>query len=285
MKFTIVPNNSKNIEEYKKIGANAFIFPLKDYSCGYETYFELKDIENIKKKNNDIEIFISLNKNFFNEELDSLKEVLLAIDKLSIDGILFYDMAILRYKKELKLKTDLVWNQTFMVTNYNTCNYYLDKGVNYAVVSKEITIDEINEIANKSNIKLMANIFCYPIMSYTRRSLVTNYHKAHNIKSKNNRYVMKNNNEDYIINEEEDGSALYMGKLLNGSTIINEIKTNYVILNESFIDHELFIKIFEMFIKLHDTKDVNIQKEIDNLIGDYRAFFNTKTIYKVKKNG
>jgi len=284
MNFTIIPKDSKNIEEYKKIGANAFIFPLKEYSCGYEKYFELDEIKRIKEANKDIEIFVSLNKNFFNEELDRLKEILLEVDKLKINGILFYDMAILRYKKELALKTDLVWNQTFMVTNYNTCNYYLDKGVNYAVISKEITIDEINEIANKSKIKLMANIFCYPIMSYTRRSLITNYHKAHNINSKSNIYSLKNNNEEYIIYEEENGSALFMGRLLNGSDVINNIKTNYVIFNESFIDHELFIKIFDLFIKLYNTKDNKIKKEIDDLIGDYRAFFNTKTIYKVKKN-
>ena len=32
-----------------------------------------------------------------------------------------------------------------MVTNYNTCNYYYDKGCEYGVVSSEITLDEINE--------------------------------------------------------------------------------------------------------------------------------------------
>ena len=76
MKLTVVVNNLNNIIEYKKIGAKAFIFALKDYSCGYESYYTLEDIKRIKEENNDIDIFVSLNKNFFNDEIDSLKEVL-----------------------------------------------------------------------------------------------------------------------------------------------------------------------------------------------------------------
>ena len=285
MKFTVVTNNINRINTYKKIGANAFIFALKDYSCGYESYFTLDEIKKIKEENKDIEIFISLNKNFFNPELDDLKKVLKEIDKLNVSGVLFYDMAILRMKHSLNLKTDLVWDQTHMVTNYNTCNYYYDKGVKYGIVSKEITIDEINEIADKTKMALMTNIFCYPIMSFTRRSLVTNYFKSHDIDNNKNRYIITNNDEEYIINEEEHGTGIYPNKLLNGSSIITSLKTDYAILNDSFIDEELFSKVLGLFIKLYDSKDEKIKKEIDDLAGDYRAFFDTKTIYKVKKNG
>ena len=40
-----------------------------------------------------------------------------------------------------------------------------------------------------------------------------------------------------------------------------------------------------LYKKLYETKDENIVKEIDDLVGDNRGFFFTKTIYKVKKNG
>jgi putative protease len=285
MKFTIIPKSIKSIEKYKKIGANAFIFALKDYSCGYEGYYSLDDIKKIKNDYKDIEIFVSLNKNFFNEELDNLKEILIELDKLNIDGVLFYDMAVLSIRNNLNLNLPLVWNQTHMVTNYNTCNYYYDKGVNYGVLSKEITIDEINEINSKTKMKLMTNIFCYPLMSYTRRSLITNYFKAHKIDNNKSKYIIVNNDEEYIINEEENGTGIYHNKLLNGSDIITVLETPYAILNDSFIDEKLFSKVLELYIKLYNSKDDNIKKEIDDLVGDYRAFFNTKTIYKVKKNG
>ena len=283
MKLAVIPNSKENIKEYIKIGANAFIFALKDYSCGYESYYSLDEIKSIIN-DNDIDVFVSLNKNFFNEELDDLEKVLIELSKLNIKGVLFYDLAVLSLRDKNNLSLDLVWNQTHMVTNYNTCNYYLDKNVKYGVVSKEITIDEINEMKSKTDMSLMTYVFCYPLMSYTRRSLLTNFFKSHNYNKEKNKYIVVNNNEEYIVNEEEHGTAFYMNKLLNGSDIINNLNTEYSIFDESFIDHDLFIKVFSLFTKLIESKDENIKKEIDDLIGDYTGFFHIKTIYKVKKN-
>ena len=67
--------------------------------------------------------------------------------------------------------------------------------------------------------------------------------------------------------------------------IINELDSEYAIFNESFIDEDKFSKVLELFVKLINSKDENIKKEIDELLGDYRGFFHTKTIYKVKNNG
>ena len=283
MKLTVIPNNINNIKEYSKIGAKAFIFALKDYSCGYEHYYSLDEIKEVSKSS-DIEVFVSMNKNFFNDELDDLEKVLIELSKLNIKGVLFYDLAVLNLRDKNNLSLDLVWNQTHMVTNYNTCNYYYDKNVKYGVVSKEITIDEINEMNDKTNMTLMTYVFCYPLMSYTRRSLLTNYFKSHNYEKEKSKYIVVNNDEEYIVNEEEHGTAFYMNKLLNGSDIINKLNTEYAILDESFIDSDLFMKVLDLFNKLIDTEDENIKKEIDELTGDYRGFFHTKTIYKVKKS-
>ena len=57
-------------------------------------------------------------------------------------------------------------------------------------------------------------------MSFTRRHLVTNHFKSHNKKNDKNRYTVINNGEEYIVNEEEHGTGLYYGKLLNGSNVV-----------------------------------------------------------------
>ena len=106
----IVVCNKDNLDKYKKIGAQAFIFGLKDFSSGYDNELSVQEIKELVEDNKDSEIFISINKNIFNEELDELKDNLLELDKLSIKGILFYDVAILKFKKDLNLKTPLVWN-------------------------------------------------------------------------------------------------------------------------------------------------------------------------------
>lgn len=284
MKFAIITNSINNILEYKKIGANAFIFGLKNYSSGYNNEITIDDIKYIREFYNG-ELFIAINKNIFNRELDDLENIMKELDTLNISGILFYDIAVLSIKKKLGLNTPLVWNQTHMVTNYNTCNYYYDKGCSYGVLSSEITLDEINEIKKNTKMKLFLNVLGYQIMGYSRRHLLDNYFKSTDTKRDNNTYIIKNNNEDYIIQEEEHGNALYYGKPLNGSVIVNHTDVDYLILNDNNFEKENFIKAFILFKKLAETKDENIIKEIDDLVGDNRGFFFTKTIYKVKKNG
>ena len=284
MKISIITTNYNNILEYSKLGADAFIFGLKNYSSGYNNEITIEDIKEIRGFYTG-ELFIAINKNIFNRELEELENIMQELDELNISGILFYDIAVLSIRNRLGLKTPLVWNQTHMVTNYNTCNYYYDKGCEYGVISSEITLDEINEIRKNTKMKLFLNVLGYQIMGYSRRHLLDNYFKSTDKKRDNNTYIIKNNNEDYIIQEEENGNALYFGKPLNGSVIVNQVDVDYLILNDNNFDKNIFIKAFSLYKKLIDTKDENIIKEIDDLVGNNRGFFFTKTIYKVKKNG
>lgn len=284
MKLAIITNSVNNILEYTKIGANAFIFGLKDYSSGYSNPLTIEEIREIREEYSG-ELFIAVNKNIFNRELVDLEVKLQQLDELNISGILFYDMAVLSIRNRLGLSIPLVWNQTHMVTNYNTCNYYYDKGCEFGVLSSEITLDEVNEIKKNTKMKLFLNVLGYQVMAYSRRHLLDNYFTSTNKKREKDSYVIKNNGEEYIIKEEENGNALLFGKPLNGSVVANQADVDYIILNDNNFDKETFIKALTLYRKLVDTKDENLVKEIDSLVGENRGFFFTKTIYKVKKNG
>ncbi len=98
-------------------------------------------------------------------------------------------------------------------------------------------------------------------------------------------YVVKNNDEEYIISEEEKGNAFYYGKPLNGSVVVKEVNVDYLILNNYNVPKEKFDEVLKLFKELTLTKDESIISKIDSLVGDNRGFFFKKTIYKVKKNG
>ena len=57
-KFIILPNN-KNLELYDKYNFNSFILPLKDYSIGYNVYFNIDEINELSNK---YEIYVIMNK-------------------------------------------------------------------------------------------------------------------------------------------------------------------------------------------------------------------------------
>ena len=175
-----------------------------------------------------------------------------------------------------------------MVTNYNTCNYYKEMGCEYALLAGEITVEEIKEIREKSNIKLMLNIFGYPVMSHSNRKLISNYFNFINKEKEHNKYTITEVNKDtpYIVKEDKTGTSFIYGNLLNGTSALIDLKDldiDYVIARED-VDSDLFYKVLDNFNSIinNNYKD-NIVEEMNKLIGPYTGFFYKKSIYKVKK--
>lgn len=284
----LIEQSTKNTDLSKY--TDGLILSLKNYSSQSYLTYTFEEIEQIIKDNLDKEIFINLNKNFFNDEIESLKEILLKIDKLNVKGIFFYDLAILQLKKECNLKTDLIWSQTYMVNNYKTCNYYHSKGVKYALLSKEITLEEIKEIITKSKIATMVETVSMPSVAFSKRKLLTNYYHNLNKEAKKNLVVTeKATNEEYQVLEDETGTNFFLNKITNATSIIKELYScncPYIILREYGIDHELFKELLidtQKYIegKCQDEEYINKYKSLN----DFTNFFFKKTIYQVKKNG
>lgn len=284
----LIEQSTKNTDLSKY--TDGLILSLKNYSSQSYLTYTFEEIEQIIKDNHDKEIFINLNKNFFNDEIESLKEILLKIDKLNVKGIFFYDLAILQLKKECNLKTDLIWSQTYMVNNYKTCNYYHSKGVKYALLSKEITLEEIKEIITKSKIEAMVETVSMPSVAFSKRKLLTNYYHNLNKEAKKNLVVTeKATNEEYQVLEDETGTNFFLNKITNATSIIKELYScncPYIILREYGIDHELFKELLidtQKYIesKCQDEEYINKYESLN----DFTNFFFKKTIYQVKKNG
>ncbi len=286
MKLLIEPITKK--EKYDNI--DGLILSLKDYSVQSINYYSIEEIKEIQEKNKDIEIFICINKNLSNDDIEPLKKILLEIEELNISGILFYDLAILLLKKELGLKTNLVWASTHMVNNYKTCDYYYNKGVNYALISKEITLEEIKEIISKSSIKSIVEVVGLPTVAFSKRKLITNFYSDLKKDSKNSIKVLeKVTNENYLVNEDKNGTSFYLDRLVNGTSIIKElymVNCPYIVFREYGVDKDIFYELVtdtKKYIENNCSDDSYVEKY--KSLGDFTNFFFKKTIYKVKKNG
>ncbi len=262
------------------------LFGLKDLSINKPT-LSLEELKNIKDKN----IFISIDKNIFNSDLPYLEKALQLIEKLNLKGIFFYDLAVLSLSKRLNLKTKLIWNQDFLVTNYKTCNFYQKEGVKGAVLSP-LTIEEIEEIRNNTNLELYVNIFGHQLMAVSKRHLLTSYFNYINKENNQNIKFMKEKTGTYPVIEEFYGTKFLTKDILNGIRYLNklkEIKIDYVILDSILIENDTFSKILEYY-KEAIYKDVTeerlleMEQEINKIIPTSLEFFAKKTIYKVKKN-
>ena len=267
--------------------AKCVLFGLKDLST-YENEITLEELKDIKDK----EVFLAIDKNIFNRDLELLENKLKRIDKYNIAGIFFYDLAVLNLAKKYNVKTPLIWNQNFLVTNYKTCNFYQKEGITGAVLSSEITISEVEEIAKNTKLNLFLNIFGYQLMAISKRNLITNYFKYLKLENdKQTNYIIEKNNK-YPVIEEKIGTKFYTKDILNGIRYINKLKQaniKYLILDDNLIDQKVFeevASIYEESIANNLTDEQLLEKEekIKKLLPNTSTLFlDKKTIYKVKR--
>ena len=266
--------------------ADGYIVGVKSLSVNYKNYSldKLKQISELCSNNNK-ELFVSLNKNMHNTDLEYLKEVLLLIDTLNVKGIIFYDVALVNMHEKLHLKTPLVWGQEHFTTNYQTMDFWYHYGAKYSLVSAEITLDEILEIAKKTKASLIIPIFGYLSMFISKRHLVKNYLKTFSLKDNSDINYMFKEGKLYPIIDNKDGVVVYSSQILNGLSemlILKEAGIPYVYLNAFKIDN--MQEIIKLFKDADKGNVLEYEAKINNMLegNTDKGFLYKETVYKVK---
>lgn len=288
-KLIVIPTTNKQIYDLMSF-CDGYILGIKGLSVNMPSYFELDEIKEVIKylKENNKKVFISLNKNLHNKDLISVEDCLLELNKLNIDGVLYYDIGVVNMKKRLNLNFDLIWSQEHLTTNYSTCNYWYDFGVNYAYLSSEITLDEIISIKKETPMKLFVNVLGYLPMFTSKRHLVDNYLKTFSLRESNNYFLSKEGNT-YPIVDNKEGTTVYSSNILNAFNEyleLQKINIDYCVLNSFMINNKVFEEIVKNFRIVNEDNKNELSKKIDNLLeGKWdKGFLYKETVYKVKKN-
>lgn len=281
-KIITIPSSLDEINKTKDI-VDGFIIGIKDMSVNANFYIDIDEFDLFNEFNNK-DIFVSLNKNMHNKDLEKVKEILLKLNNYNIKGVLYYDVGVLNIYNGLDLNYDLVLSQEHLSTNYSTINYWNSFGVNYTYLSSDITLEEIIEISEKSKTKLMVNLFGYLPMFVSKRHIVKNYLEYFNLKDESNINYITKENKTYPIIDNNIGTQVYSNNILNGIKASLDINVEYIILNSFNIGLENFISIINMFRSVNNSNVEEYNKKINDMFSnmDY-GFLNTKTIYRVKK--
>ena len=267
-----------NYLEYLNNGLDGLILPLENFSVDYFKYYSISLIKEYKKNTNKL-CFVVINKMIFNNELDNLLTALKELEKIAVDGVFFYDLAVLNLVKENKINLNLIYNATHMVTNSDTINLYYDLGVKGAYLSNEITKDEILNIRNNTNSNLFILLLGNPVVAMSRRSLLTSYFVNKN-KSKSDLITIKEpkSGQEFLVKEDNNGTTFFYNKRLNLSNVYEELvgnNINYGIIEQGNFDSNQYKELINAFVSFNKQK-------IDELAGHNRGFLYRETIYKVK---
>lgn len=280
----IIPQNNQ-INKLIKY-SDAFLFGIGGMSINMPLYFTLEEIKKLNHiiKENDKEIFISLNKNMHNQDLKRLEEVLICLNDLQVDGLFYYDVAVLNIVKRLHLDLPLVWSAEHLTTNYATINFWKDMGADYTYLSAEITLEEIIEIRKHTNSKLIVPMFGYLPIFASMRHTVKNYLQQFNLSDHSKINYINLKNDNYPIVDDHLGTNIYSAHILNGYKEylnLENDKVDYITLNAFNIEEAKFLEIVKMF---REKKEENEEKINTILNNTDKGFLYKETIYKVKKN-
>lgn len=202
-KVLININNLNELNDYRKVGIANFLFPIKGLSVGYTSF----DIDEVPEQS-----YLLINRVLDTEGINLFKSIIPKLNRFK--GILFEDLGILNLLKDTDI--ELIWNQAHFAVNYNSINYYLNHGCNSAVISNEITKEEIEEIINKVDKPIVFNIFGKNMIMYSRRSLVSNFNKHANIDNVNNVDIKDKTDKAYFtLVEDEYGTAVFNKEYFN----------------------------------------------------------------------
>lgn len=274
-KIIILPTK-ENLEQTINY-CDAILVGVEGLSVNMPDTFTLDEIKSLSNKK---EIFVALNKNMHTKDLEILKNTLLFLDELPILGIFYYDISVVQLKKELNLKTPLVWSQEHLTTNYLTMNYWNSNDVKYAYVSSEITLEEINDISKNTNMELIVPAFGYLPMFVSKRNLVNNYKEYFNIDDNSSKYEIEKEDRKYPIENNQYGTVVYSSNILNALLESKNMNVSYITLNSYRIPNEKFIEVTKLFY----NKEYESTK-IDELFSNTdKGFLYKETIYRVKKN-
>lgn len=267
-KILVQPSSLENLGDVLKTKVDGVILPLEHFSVNSSIYFSLDDIKSIINLTSK-EICISINKIMDNSDLKELELELIALNKMNISKIFFYDLAVLNIVKRLNIRKELVIFQDHLNASLYSNNFYKKRGINYTVITNDITKDEINEISK--NNKLMLISYGYLPIFYSRRYLISNYLEYINKQKDSDLYYIKNKEDRYPIVEEENGTTIYTNKPINLINELDNINADYIILNANLTKRDEFINIVDRYINnIHDDEE------------HYLGFINRKTVYKVE---
>ena len=267
-----------NYLKYLNTGLDGIILPLENFSVDYFKYYSISDIRECRKSTDKL-LYIVINKMIFNNELDNLLSVLKELESIKIDGVFFYDLAVLNLVKENKINLNLIYNGTHMVTNSDTINLYYNLGVKGSYLSNEITKDEVLNIRRNTKSDLFILLLGNPVVAMSRRSLLTSYFTNKN-KSNNDLITIKEpkSGQEFLVKEDKNGTTFFYNRRLNLSNVYKELVDsgiNYGIIEQGDYSSDEYKELINAFVNFNKQK-------IDELAGHNRGFLYRETIYKVK---
>ncbi len=229
MEWIINAHALSEIELLKEAGCDAVVFYDDDFSVCSIYKVDILTILKAKKICEDLNInlYISMNRMVFEEDLQALEEKMKVYFEIGVDGIYFADMALFMIAKKYRMLDKMMFQPVSVMTNSFDGNSLINKGIKRVCLSDEITLDEILMIAKKTSQPVEVKVYGRMVLSYSKRPLLSNYKEEvkldKNLKYLKNLTLMEETRDHKMpIYEDQFGTYIFSADTI---CVLDELKT------------------------------------------------------------
>ena len=292
MKIILSLNNENLIYDYKSMGIDTFVL-----GCTHSFYtpklFSIDEINTIVENNEDCHFYVSMNHLY---DQTQIKEIETFIKSLStkVTGILFHDLGVLQIVKENHLNFKMIYNPETLNTNVETINTLSKYGIDGAMVSRVIPLEEALEIQKSSKVPTILFGHGVEYVAATKRELISNYNDVSHLSlEKNHTYRINNKDSDlyFLMYEDHHGTHFFTETRLYTLDLFNIIKDfDYLYIETLFMDEQESIETASIYSDcLNALNNHSYDKEVKEYLPLLRklgypmsqGFLFDNTVYKL----
>lgn len=120
-------------------------------------------------------LYITVNNLYSDTEISNIKDYLLYLEQIGVDGLIVQDMGIVKIHQELGLKTPLHASVQMGIANLPAVKYLENLGFCRAILSKNLTIEEINSIYQQAKLEIEFFVHGDLCISHTGQCLLSSF--------------------------------------------------------------------------------------------------------------
>lgn len=159
-------------------GADAVYGGIKNFSLREgATNFDFEELKNAVEyaHNKGKKFYLTLNIFFHEKDLHEFKSIVKDIIDTEVDALIVSDIGIVHYLREKYPEVPLHISTQANSLNSETVAFYEKLGIKRVVLARELTLEEIRIIREKSSIELETFVHGAMCIAYSGRCLLSNY--------------------------------------------------------------------------------------------------------------
>ncbi|ADC87397.1 MULTISPECIES: peptidase U32 family protein [Staphylococcus] len=203
----VTPKSVAHLKTLIDFGADAFVIGEQKFGLRLAGEFKRTDMKKaveIAHKHNK-KVYAAVNGIFHNYHLEALEDYITFLHEINVDRIIFGDPAVVMYVKAQPHPIALNWDAEALVTNHFQCNYWGQKGAKRAVLARELSLEEIINIKEQSDVEIEVQVHGMTCMFQSKRMLLGNYYTFQDKQMK----IERQQDEQYLLLYDEERDNKY----------------------------------------------------------------------------